>query len=153
MVVFAAAILLKFSLGPWLLRVYFHERFLCGAGLRHYRRVITSTQVPAQRVTCNVAQRREERKNAARSARQAFKYNHEHSKRGILHCDCARDAIVFVKDLLKEKRPQMTTNEAFTSLATSPANKLFLMKLSPKFYVFTYEARAKLYVAEDEHDQ
>jgi hypothetical protein len=33
-----------------------------------------------------------------------------------------------------------------------PAKKLLLMKLFRRFYVFTYEARAKLYVAEEDHD-
>ena len=33
-----------------------------------------------------------------------------------------------------------------------PAKKLLLMKLFRRFYVFTYEARAKLYAAEKHHD-
>jgi hypothetical protein len=48
--------------------------------------------------------------------------------------------------------PEMNNKQAFRSPRNCPSKKLFLMKLSPKFYVFTYEARAKLYVAEEHHD-
>ena len=37
--------------------------------------------------------------------------------------------------------------------AAFPAKKLLLMKLSANFCVFIYEARARLYVAEEDHDQ
>jgi hypothetical protein len=48
--------------------------------------------------------------------------------------------------------PKMNNKRALGSPGNCPCKKLFLMKLSPKFYVFTYEARAKLYVAEEYHD-
>jgi hypothetical protein len=37
--------------------------------------------------------------------------------------------------------------------AAFPAKKLLPMKLSANFCVFTYEARAKLHVAEEHHEQ
>jgi hypothetical protein len=56
--------------------------------------------------------------------------------------------IAIVKDLLKERATKHGKPDVYR-----PAKKLFLMKLSPNFYVFTYEARAKIHVAEEHHEQ
>src|ERR1700687_6207412 len=49
------------------------------------------------------------------------------------------------------KRPTIGKYGASTP-GKLPAKKSVVMKLFPNFYVFIYEARAKLYVAEKHHD-
>src|SRR4030081_199812 len=58
---FSTPIFLKIGLGSRLFWRCFHEVFLYRSRLAHYRRGPKSTQVPTQRVTCNLSQRSEER--------------------------------------------------------------------------------------------
>jgi hypothetical protein len=64
--------------------------------------------------------------------------------------DCSATAPLDMTRL--SNRIELNNKQGVQRAGNCPCKKLLAMKLSPKFYVFTYEARAKLYVAEEHHD-